>query len=51
MTTNKHKKYIYSIKDMKSQRKGVGFYDKFPAGRDTKNLIIGILATVFDRFG
>ena len=31
--------------------KGGGFYDRIPAGRDTKNLISGILAIVFDGFG
>ena len=32
-------------------RKGGGLYDRIPAGRDTKNLISGILAIVFDGFG
>ena len=31
--------------------KGGGFYDRIPAGRDTKNLISGILAIGFDGFG
>ena len=34
-----------------SMIKGGGFYDRIPAGRDTKNLISGILAIVFDGFG
>ena len=36
---------------MKCKTKGGGFYDRIPAGGDTKNLISGILAIVFDGFG